>query len=135
VAKSKAVFDASVILRAVVDSAEDAKSWLDRLVAGDVTAVVPDLLYAEVANAFLIGLRNGRLRLDQAIDSLAAVAELPFEVRPCRLVFGIAFATAVPFGLTAYDAHYFALAEAEGAVLVTADRALAAAASRGVLLA
>jgi predicted nucleic acid-binding protein len=45
-----------------------------------------------------------------------------------------ACALAVRHGITTYDAHYLALAEAEDAVLVTADRRLAEAASRSILL-
>lgn len=102
--------------------------------AGRVAAVVPELLYAEVANAFVLPLKKERLRLDDAIDVLEAVSRLPFDVRTNRSLFGIACGLAVESGVSAYDAHYLALAEAEDAVLVTADRTLAAASSRSVLL-
>jgi predicted nucleic acid-binding protein len=59
-----------------------------------------------------------------------------------RQVYAIARLLAVPacalsarHAITTHDAHYLALAEAEDAILVTADRRLAAAASRSVLLA
>jgi predicted nucleic acid-binding protein len=134
VTRSRAVFDASVVVRATLDAAPHAKEWLDGLVAGRVAAVVPELLYAEVANAFVLPLKKERLRLDDAIDVLEAVSRLPFDVRTNRSLFGIACGLAVESGVSAYDAHYLALAEAEDAVLVTADRTLAAASSRSVLL-
>ena len=67
-------------------------------------------------------------------EALAGVVDLPLHVRPNRGICEFAVAAAAQLGLTVYDAHYLALAEAEDAVLVTADRALAAAASRSILL-
>jgi predicted nucleic acid-binding protein len=123
-----------VIVRAVVDAADDARAWIDALGEGRVDVIAPDLIYAEVANALAQYVRKGTLELDNAIDSLATIVALPLDVKANRSVCGIACSVAVRTGLTAYDAHYLALAEAEDAVLVTADRRLAEAASRGVLL-
>jgi predicted nucleic acid-binding protein len=56
-------------------------------------------------------------------------------VRANRGICEFALEAAARTGLTAYDAHYLALAEAEDAMLVTADRRLAEVASQSVLLA
>jgi predicted nucleic acid-binding protein len=135
VARPRAVFDASVVVRAVVDAADDARSWIESLGACRVDVAAPDLIYAEVANALVQCVRQGRLELERVVALLAAIVELPLDVKSNRALCGIACSVAVEAGLSAYDAHYLALAEAEGAVLVTADRRLAEAASQSILLA
>jgi predicted nucleic acid-binding protein len=134
VTRTKAVFDASAILRASVDEAADAEAWMRSLRDGRVRVVGPDLIYAEVANGLLQQVRLRRLSLEDAASSLGDVSAFPIDVRDNRRLSRVALPLAVETGLTAYDAHYLALAEAEDAVLVTADRALAEAATRGVLL-
>ena len=101
---------------------------------GRVRVVAPDLVYAETANGFVEQVRLGRLASEEAASALAEVVAFPFETRDSRGLCRLALPLAVGAQLSAYDAHYLALAEAEDAVLVTADRALAAAATRGVLL-
>lgn len=131
---TRAVFDASVVVRAALGRAPSAKAWLESLRDGRAAAIAPDLIYAEVASAYVQHMRTRSLQVDDAMESLAEIVDLPFDVRPNRALCEIAVAVAARTGLTAYDAHYLALAEAEDAVLVTADRALAEAASQSVLL-
>jgi predicted nucleic acid-binding protein len=134
VARTRAVFDASVFVRAAFDETIEATAWLDRFGEGRVDVSAPDLVYAEVANALLQAVRNGKVEVEATLGPLRRLVELPIDVRPNRSLCGLALVLAAETGLTAYDAHYLALAEAEDAVLVTADRALAAAATRSVLL-
>jgi predicted nucleic acid-binding protein len=134
VAKTRAVLDASVIVRAVIDEAHDAREWVEQLRDARAEVIAPDLVYAELANAFARYVRTDAVELERAIHLLASIVELPLDVRANRTVCGLACSLAIQEGLTAYDAHYLALAEAEDAVLVTADRRLAAAASRSILL-
>jgi predicted nucleic acid-binding protein len=54
----------------------------------------------------------------------------PLDVRSTRTVVGAAFVIAAERNLSAHDACYAALAEAERIELVTADRRLAAACER-----
>ena len=130
----KAVFDASVIVRATVDHAVDAEQWLTRLHSGQIDVFVPDLFYAEVASAYLRQVRQRRMQRDDAVESVATVVGFPLETTSSRQLCAMTLAIAIGSRVTAYDAHYLALAEAEDAVLVTADRALAAEAPRSVLL-
>lgn len=130
----RAVVDASCVLRGVLDEAEDALAWLDRIERDEVEGLAPDLIYAEVAHGLLRQVRSRLLTTDQAADVLAAVAGYPLATTPARLLAGPACAVAIIEGLTAYDAHYLVLARAEDAVLVTADRELAAAATNSILL-
>jgi predicted nucleic acid-binding protein len=101
---------------------------------GRVRAISPALCYSEIANAYVQHVRRQLVDLDDARRSLRAAVRLPLDVRSNRSLCAAAAAVAVHTGLSAYDAHYLALAEAEDAVLVTADRRLAEGASRSVLL-
>jgi predicted nucleic acid-binding protein len=130
----RAVVDASCILRALLTAAEDAQRWLDDIATEVVDASAPDLIHAEVAHGLVRQVRARRIRVGLAAPMLQTVLLLPIRLASSRLLAAPACALALDRGLTAYDAHYLALAEAEDAVLVTADRTLAAAASRSVLL-
>jgi predicted nucleic acid-binding protein len=134
VRRSRAVFDASVLGRALVDEAPDAEAWVQSLSTGATRVVAPELIYAEVASIFLKQVNAGRLDLDDAVQLLGSFVRSPLDARRNRGISEAALGIAAYSGLTAYDAHYLALAEAEDAVLVTADRDLAAAATRSVLL-
>jgi predicted nucleic acid-binding protein len=118
----------------VLDDSDDAQRWLDEIDGGGVEGFAPDLIYAEVAQGLVKHVRAQRVTPDQADRTMRAVAQYPIVTTSSRLLAGPACALALELGLTAYDAHYLALAEAEDAVLVTADRRLAEAASRSVLL-
>jgi predicted nucleic acid-binding protein len=59
---------------------------------------------------------------------------MPLEVRELEEVIAPAVGLAITRGLGVYDACYAVLAEAEDAVLVTADRGLAAAVARAELV-
>ena len=132
--ETRAVLDASCFLRAVLDDLEDAQRWMDALGSGSTEALSSELLYAEVSHALVRQTRLGLIAPDYAVRVVREVAELPIRSTPCRLLAEPSYAMALEHGVTAYDAQYLALAEAEDAVLVTADRGLAAAASRGILL-
>jgi predicted nucleic acid-binding protein len=99
-----------------------------------VRAFVPDLIYAEVVNALGRYVRVGQLEPDDAAELLQYVIELPFESTPCAELAADAFELANSRGASGYDAMYLALAEATGAVLITADRRLAAVATKAELL-
>src|SRR5712692_6711657 len=122
---TRAVFDANVLVRFFVDEAADAGAWMDGVAAGQVRVLVPDLIYAELTSALTRYARTGKLALERVLDVLATIIELPFEPTPSQLLAVPACALAFRHGITSYDAHYLALAEAEDIVLVTADRRLA----------
>ena len=130
----RAVLDASAVLRAVVDESEEAREWIERIETGSVDGYAPDLLHAEVANALVNLLRARFVHREQAGEILAAVGEIPLSTVSSRDVSLAACGVAISRDVTAYDAHYLALAEVEDAVLLTADRSMAEAASASVLL-
>jgi predicted nucleic acid-binding protein len=134
VTPSRAVFDASVVVRAVVARSPAAEGWVARAETGEIDAVVPELVYAECAHSLLRYVRGRELEPRIALEKLEIVQALRLEVRSLRPLVKAAFAIALDRGLSAYDGCYLALAEAEQTVLVTADRRLAAAAAEAELI-
>jgi predicted nucleic acid-binding protein len=130
-----AVFDASVLIGAAVEGRDASQQWLRRLARREVRGLVPDLVWAEVANGFAKYVRAGALSAAAAVGAFADLRSLPFEARPLAPLAAGALPIALARGLTAYDACYVVLAEASDAVLVTADRRLAGAAAHADLIA
>lgn len=128
-----ATFDASVFVRALADGERSAANWLDRTF-DDVEVSVPSLVFAEVGNALAGYVRSERLSRREAQDRLELVLGLPHRVSDVAELVPAALGVAVARGLSVYDACYAVLAEAEDAVLVTADRGLAAAVTRAELI-
>jgi predicted nucleic acid-binding protein len=129
-----AVFDASVFVRATVRLEKPALEWIRGAMQGDVFVSVPDLVFAEVGNALSLYARTATLTLSGAVRRVRFVHRLPLEVRGIETLVEPAVGLAISRGLTVYDACYALLAEAEDAVLVTADARLAAAVPRAVLI-
>jgi predicted nucleic acid-binding protein len=129
-----AVFDASVFVRTLVQREATALEWVRRAMRREVSVAVPDLVFAEIGNALSLYTRDATLTLDGAIRRVSLVIRIPLEVRELRVLIAPAVGLASSRGLSVYDACYAVLAEAEGAVLVTADRRLAAAVSRAELV-
>lgn len=129
-----AVFDASVFVRAVVPLEPSALDWVRRSIGQDVSVAVPALVFAEVGSALCSYARDQTITLDGALRRLAFVLRMPLEVREIEGLAEMAVALAISRGLSVYDACYAVLAEAEDAVLVTADRRLAGAVKRAELL-
>lgn len=129
-----AVFDASVFVRAVVSLDPSALEWVRRAIRQDVSVAVPALVFAEVGNALCAYVRERTITVDGALKRLAFVLRMPLEVREIESLAELAVGAAISRGLTVYDACYAVLAEAENAILVTADGDLAAAVTRAELV-
>jgi predicted nucleic acid-binding protein len=113
---------------------EAAKDWLGAVARGEVRARAPGFVSLEVGNALAKYVRAGSLTPEEADDELRAVLHAPISLIPTGLVARQALALAVTRGLSVYDAAYLALALGSDAILVTADRRLAAEADRSALL-
>jgi predicted nucleic acid-binding protein len=129
-----AVFDASVFVRTLVGREASAVEWIRRAMRKEVSVTVPDLVFAEVGNALSLYARDATLTIDGAIRRVELVRRVPLEIRGLQLLIAPAVGLAISRGLSVYDACYAVLAEAEDAVLVTADRRLAAAVTRAELV-
>src|SRR4051812_1915928 len=128
--RTRAVFDSSVVLRAFLAGAADAREWMRRAQARQILVEVPELLFAECVHAVRRNVLAGAVPREEGDSAVRAIAELPFRVRSNRELAIGALARAVTDRLSGYDAFYVVLAEATDAVLVTADRRLAEAYDR-----
>jgi predicted nucleic acid-binding protein len=129
-----AVLDANIVLRALVDEDEKPALWVARIDDAAFVASAPDLIFAEVGQALFGYVESGHVSIDKTREYLDFVCALPLHVRPTRELVPTALEVARNRQLSIYDACYAVLAEAEDAVLVTADRRLAAAVSRAELV-
>jgi predicted nucleic acid-binding protein len=129
------VLDASAFVRALMAPYdESAIGWIEATNEGRIVAATPELALGETANAFLGYVRAGLVSADLAVERLRYVLQLPIDVVSLRMLAPTALGIAAIRGLSAYDACYLALAAGRDAVLVTADRRLAAEADRSALL-
>jgi predicted nucleic acid-binding protein len=120
----RAVFDASVLLRALLAGADDARAWVRGVEARQVTASVPELLFAECVHVARRAVRSGAFAQADAAVVVDRVGRLPLRVHPNRDLATAALPRALVSGISGYDAFYVVLAEALDATLVTADRRL-----------
>ena len=129
----RAVFDASVFVRALADGEPAAAQWVARAL-DDVEVSVPSLVFAEVGNALAGYVRAAKLPPEGALDRLEFTVRVPRRVSEIGELAPAALGFAISRGLSVYDACYAVLAEAEVAVLVTADRRLAGAVTQAELV-
>jgi predicted nucleic acid-binding protein len=115
------VVDASVAIKWVTDEPDsgDAARLLDRQL------VAPDLLGIEFANALWKKVRRRELSADEADLAIKSLMRSPVEFVATRPHLDAALSLAVELDHPAYDGVYLAVAEAEGLLLVTADRRFA----------
>jgi predicted nucleic acid-binding protein len=99
-----------------------------------VDGVAPDVVWPEVGNALRRLVAARALRRNEALDALQSMLRLPLSVRASEPLVPVALDAALKLKLTLYEALYLVCADAFDATLVTADRRLAAAASRAELV-
>ena len=131
---ARAVLDANVFVRSAVERSTSAREWLDAVEADELDGHVPELVYAEVASSLLKYVRAGTMDAGDAAVALNTVVALPLRAHRLGALAPGVLTLAVETGLSAYDCCYAVLAESLDAVLVTADRRLAAAVPSAELL-
>ena len=117
------VLDASAAIEAVLGRSQ-ALEIVEYLEHAD-RVTVPDLYFAEIANALWKYVRNGDLLLEDAQTMLSIATSLPDDVLPARELATEALATATAFDHPVYDALYAVTARREGAAVCTLDQRLA----------
>jgi len=133
--RRRLVFDGSALLRAAVSADPAGARRLEEIETHLVTAVVPELVWGDVAHGLARYVREGAVAPGDAREILERLRLLPIKSFRMRDTATAALAIAIERGISAHDAFYVALAEAADGVLVTADRHLAAAYERTELLA
>jgi predicted nucleic acid-binding protein len=124
----KLVLDASASLALVLREplARQVRDMVDRHRAGEGVVIVPEVFWLELTNVLV---RRYRLTAEDVLASLRDIDELELQtIAGHRGVELLGLDLMVAHGLSAYDAGYLALAQAEDAGLLTTDRRLARAA-------
>jgi predicted nucleic acid-binding protein len=134
VTAARAVLDANVFVRSAVERSTPAREWLDAVEADELDGHVPELVYAELASSLLKYVRAGTMEAGDAAAALNTVVALPLRAHRLGALAPGVLTLALETGLSAYDCCYAVLAESLDAVLVTADRRLAAAVPSAELL-
>jgi predicted nucleic acid-binding protein len=113
------VADASVLFKTLVEEPDSrqAETLLSR-----AQIVVPEIVYAEVANALWARVHDRRLSAQIAAGLMQDFASVAFEVHSPRLHIQRALNLATILDHPVYDCIYLALAEKLGLALVTTDR-------------
>jgi predicted nucleic acid-binding protein len=124
------VIDASVAILWAVPAAqsqlsETALGLLRRYVDRDLEFVVPEVFWAEIANALCKGVRQLRWRREDAEEGVADLIHYNFDTVPSLLLMEDALPIALNFGVSIYDCLYVSLALQAKAELITADERLA----------
>jgi predicted nucleic acid-binding protein len=102
-----------------------ARLYLDRRTAGEITMVVPDLFWAEVSSVLWKAARRGACDNDEASVALSTLREQHLPTLPSLILVNSALNIALKHGRSLYDCLYVALAVRSNAELVTADEKLA----------
>ncbi len=121
-----------MLKRYVVDASAAAKWYFreehseraDALLEQESELLAPGLLVVEVAALAWKRARRGEITEAAADRIVAALRQVPLEIRPTAELVSAALPLALHGGLTLYDAFYAALAVKSGCPLVTADRKL-----------
>ena len=125
------VFDASVIGKWMLPTEREelhleAQVWAERYERGELSIIVPDLLWIEVASLLWKAVRNSRITKDEATMAIVELRErelTTIESTPGLL--DAALDIALSYNTSAYDSIYVALAKKTNTLLITADRKLA----------
>jgi predicted nucleic acid-binding protein len=119
------VVDASAVCELLLRGPA-GRQLLDLVLGPGASVHAPDLVNVEVLHFLRRIARDDAITSDRADEMRSDFADLPIHTYPTWSLLERAWALRENF--TMYDAMYVALAEALGARLVTADRALARAA-------
>ncbi len=125
------VLDASVIGKWMLPPEHEelhfeARTWAARYERGDLSIIVPDLLWIEVANILWKAVRKSRITKQFA--KMAIVGLRDRELTTIESTPGLldaALEIALAYNTSVYDSIYVALAKKTNALLITADRKLA----------
>lgn len=117
------VLDTSVVIKWFSEYDEDdldkALGLRQTIAEGTDTAIVPDLLFYELANALR---HNPKFTAHDVRDAVGSVIDMGLEMQGItEAVLERAVEIAFTFKVTVYDSYFLAISQMEGHPLVTAD--------------
>ena len=120
------VLDASVVTKWLLPEVDSpaALAILDGALSGHLALMAPALLGLEFGHVLGNERRRGRCDLETADRLWSAFRGLPVTLVSARLLQDRAFRLSLDLRITIYEAIYLAVAEADGAPLITADSGL-----------
>jgi predicted nucleic acid-binding protein len=124
------VLDASVAMKWTLSAAsepliDEAVGLLNRYRTNEVDFLVPDVFWAEIANALWKGVRQQRWDRDRAAATAADMRDRDFQTVSSQILMTTAMEIALAYDRNIYDCLYAALAVESQASLITADERLA----------
>jgi predicted nucleic acid-binding protein len=123
------VLDASIAVKWAVPSAREpltneSVALLKRYSNDEIDFIVPDVFWAEVANALWRGVKRQRWDRQQAETAVADIRDRDFQTVSSQLLMTSALDIALAYDRNIYDCLYAALASDSRCDLVTADERL-----------
>ncbi|MEE8430111.1 MAG: type II toxin-antitoxin system VapC family toxin [Candidatus Desulfatibia sp.] len=122
-----AVIDTSALIRLFVPDGpltQGLEEFLNGVERGRNTAIAPELLMVEAANALNKKRNSGELSDEEGRHLLTDVLAMPIRFFPHRPLIPRSFELAREHDLTVYDALYLALAIEHGAGIFSADKSI-----------
>lgn len=116
------VVDACVVIKWFIPEVHAISAAL--LLHKNLQFIAPDLIYAEIGNILWKKYRSKELTLDEASAILEDFKRFPLKTYENESLLDTAWQIATAHQCTLYDSLYVALAQKEGCLLVTADKAL-----------
>lgn len=124
---NRIVVDASVVLKWYLSDEKHsytALQILDKYVSYEVEILAPSLLEYEVLNGLFIARKRGRIQEEMVVTAVEGFLSLEIELKALSFFYPEVLFFSESHNLSAYDASYLAVANEEGALLVTADKNL-----------
>ena len=123
------VVDASVAAKWVLPAVDEpfaleAQAILAQLRREEITLIVPDLFWSELANVLWSAVRRDRISNDHARQGMEEVLWLGLRTFPSTPLIAHALDLALKHGRTAYDSLYLACAMEVNGSFLTADEKL-----------
>lgn len=124
------ILDASVAAKWMLpaggeDLHEEAAEWLERLLADQISLVVPDLFWIETSNLIWRAVRMARITKEEGVRALSDLRNRGLETVSSLPLLGAAVEIAFSYNRSVYDSIYVALAKDRSTSLITADEKLA----------
>ncbi len=121
------VIDASIILKWYLIDEEDSQKAIGLLqlyISNELEILAPSLLEYEIVNGLIIAQRRGRIKEEKLHTAIEGFLNLEIKLRTLSFISQSILHYCKVYNCSAYDASYLAVAENNGAPLITADARL-----------